>query len=330
VSAWVGAISVKGVLTRPLSGNNEDAEAELDTLVRRAFTKGPKVQEDDGLYFRPASETDLLGQLSGIQQRNIGLDFIWFARAWEWAGTLPMAVPRSWILKSELALEADDYKSVAKTIRTRLGTSWCVGIRLVSIWVTWLNHFNANDDQFDKGSPTGRYIFRTGPPSEAGGRLEKIGVTLNAVDQDLEKVTVCETCMLIGKTGHTRKECPRITSINKIRENLGYPPLSWNDQTSDWSRTDVKATKSAEDRLTKLETDLNNLRSKVGQLESQIKGSKRKRSEEEEKEEPEKKKQKGGKAEKAPADAPKEEKGKKGKKRGGKKGKKAENSKEQK
>lgn len=86
----------------------------------------------------------------------------------------------------------------------------------------------------------------------------------------------CEVCLTRGPKSHQPGSCPRISSINKIREQKGFPPIVQKDGI--WARTDAKEVKSVEVRLEALEKELAAVKTKVGALESQLKpkGQKRK------------------------------------------------------
>lgn len=109
---------------------------------------------------------------------------------------------------------------------------------------------------------------------------KEMTVTVGTGDDAEEYVcgteTCCSVCYTRGPKGHTQETCPKMVSINKIREQKGYVPILWWD--GDWQRNDVKVEKSVESRVEKLEKEMGEIKTKVGALEAQMKqqGQKRK------------------------------------------------------
>ena len=135
-------------------------------------------------------------------------------------------------------------------------------------------------------------------------------------------------CRLCYGVGHGLEGCPRLGSVNKIRDNLGYEPIRVVE--GKLVREDRKTTKSLETRVDAVEKDVQGLKSSFGQLKFKVDalatsskkpGTKRKREEKEEAPAPQKKSKKDAAAvEKAAGEAAGPSKSKKKRAKRGKKG----------
>ena len=135
-------------------------------------------------------------------------------------------------------------------------------------------------------------------------------------------------CYLCYGIGHNMEGCPRLASINKIRDNLGYEPIKV--VAGSLVREDKKTTKSLETRVDAVEKEVQGLKSSFGQLKVKVDavasaskkpGTKRKREEKEEAPAPQKKSKKDAAAvEKAAGEATGPSKSKKKRAKRGKKG----------
>ena len=135
-------------------------------------------------------------------------------------------------------------------------------------------------------------------------------------------------CRLCYGVGHGLEGCPRLGSINKIRDNLGYEPIKVVE--GKLVREDWKTTKSLETRVDAVEKDVQGLKSSFGQLKFKVDalamsskkpGTKRKCEEKEEAPAPQKKSKKDtATVEKAAGEAAGPSKSKKKRAKRGKKG----------
>jgi hypothetical protein len=135
--------------------------------------------------------------------------------------------------------------------------------------------------QFPEGAASCVYLIRVSRDANTnpGAAETKVSVEGEAFIEEysLKVELCCDVCLTRGPKGHSPEKCPRMTSINKVREQQGYKPISW--QNNGWWREDVKVVKSVEVRVEAIEKEVAALKTKVGALENQLKqkqGQKRK------------------------------------------------------
>ncbi|KAF9642291.1 hypothetical protein BDM02DRAFT_3133183 [Thelephora ganbajun] len=304
----------------PLGGNSAETEAELDVQVRKAFKKSPRVHFSK-MWYSTETSNALLDPKAGIVMRNVGLDFVFFGNVWDIiAHMVPNADACALGYSSELALSSKDLKTIAQSIRKKTGAKAVVGLRL-----------------FKEGVPSTDYLFRI-INSEVQFD-EKVTVTIKPAEEQhfdavFHRIYCCGLCLAFGPNCHAQAICPKMTSINKIRDRMEYGPITWDASNNGWVRRDIKMVKSVEVRVEALEKEMSLLKTKVGTLEAASKPNPKKRkAEEQPKEEKEGKKQKGkaqeekkeeAKAQAKPPAQAEGEKPKKKRKRGGKKKKEGE------
>lgn len=113
----------------------------------------------------------------------------------------------------------------------------------------------------------------------------------------------CDICVTRGPKNHFPLDCPKITSINKIREQKGYVPI--RKEANGWVRRDDKMVKSVETRVDALEKEVAGLKAKVGAIEAQVqKGQGKRKAEDPPAGATPPKKQKGNKKKKDEAPTP--------------------------
>lgn len=83
----------------------------------------------------------------------------------------------------------------------------------------------------------------------------------------LELVNTCDLCCGIG---HELAACPKLASINKIREHSGYEPIKVVGD--DPIRNDQKSVKSLETRMDGVEKAVAGLKSEFGQIKNRVDG----------------------------------------------------------
>ena len=136
--AYTERLTEKAVFCRPLPGNSGEADSELDLQVRRAFKKSPLVLYEDNWYHTKAGGHELLESKAGVQMRNVGVDFLFFGNAWDFAGFgYPNSHPCGWIIRLEEAADSEELKEIARSVRKHVGASWAIMTRLVSTPDYW-------------------------------------------------------------------------------------------------------------------------------------------------------------------------------------------------
>ena len=83
----------------------------------------------------------------------------------------------------------------------------------------------------------------------------------------LELVNTCDLCCGIGLE---LAACPKLASINKIREHSGFEPIKAVGE--DLIRNDLKSVKSLETRMDGMEKTVAGLKSEFGQIKNRVDG----------------------------------------------------------
>ena len=323
-------LAMKAVFSWNLPGNSGDHDSELDLQVRRAFKKTPLVFLSGFWYHTAAGSHELLENKAGVQMRNFGVDFLFFGNVWDFAGFgLPGVHHCGWTCKTDDALDKKEISSICRELRRGCNASWAVGIRLVSKNPYRLDERMLTDLKYPEGTKSLTYLFRVCADANVNPGAPETKVPVGEGD-DADEFTLkteicCEVCITRGPKSHPPNTCPKMASINKIRDQKGYVPIVWDGER--WNRNDVKVTKSVETRMDALEKDMAAIKAKVGVLENQIKQKGKRKAEDPPAGGKPPKKQKGnGKGKEKAADKPpvaveaEGEKPKKKRKRGNRKG----------
>ena len=118
---------------------------------------------------------------------------------------------------------------------------------------------------------TGKHIMLIPTTTRTPPKEIKVKVTQSAGGTEttvtLEVVNTCDLCCGIR---HELAACPKLASINKIREHLGFEPIKVAGE--DLIRNDLKSVKSLETRMDSVEKTVAGLKSEFGQIKNWVDG----------------------------------------------------------